>query len=241
MSRSFVGSSSTSRSAGSSISRARMDARLLAARRAGRPASGAARAGRGSAAPSPRRGPAGRGRRPDRPRARARGERDARDRAACGTGRGAPSRSPSACRTRPVSGARSPVSSRMSVVLPLPFGPRRPSRVPGPSTRLASIDDARDRRTASPTCSATTRRFVRRSLASKSIAARPAVEPLRRRARARRSAGPPRGCAPAPSSCAPSGRARSHLDLAAHAVRERLVLRAACSRSAASFRSRNSL
>ena len=58
----------------------------------------------------------------------------------------------------------------MSVVFPLPFGPRRPSRVPGLSTRLASSTMRRSPNRL-PTCSATTRSFVRRSLASKSIAA----------------------------------------------------------------------
>ena len=47
-------------------------------------------------------------------------------------------RSPSARSTRPASGASSPVRRRISVDLPLPFGPSRPSRVPGPSTRLTS-------------------------------------------------------------------------------------------------------
>ena len=41
----------------------------------------------------------------------------------------------SARSTEPASGGRSPVRMRMSVVLPLPFGPRSPRRSPAPSTR----------------------------------------------------------------------------------------------------------
>ena len=38
----------------------------------------------------------------------------------------------------PASGSRWPVSSRTSVVLPAPFGPRRPTRSPGPSCQVRS-------------------------------------------------------------------------------------------------------
>ena len=42
---------------------------------------------------------------------------------------------PGACSTVPASGASWPASRRSSVLLPLPFAPSRPRRVPGESTR----------------------------------------------------------------------------------------------------------
>ena len=93
----------------------------------------------------------------------------------------------------------------MSVDLPLPFGPSRPSRVPGPRTRFTSSSTRRSPKRLA-TCSATTSRLVRRSVALKSIAA------VRRSCRlctlGQLVDQPPRlaGCAPATWWCAPSAR-----------------------------------
>ena len=72
---------------------------------------------------------------PLRPRAPARGSAGPRGRSADRTPR---------TRTAPVLGPTSPVMARMSVVLPAPFGPRRPV-TPGPNEQLSS-----DRATLGP-------------------------------------------------------------------------------------------
>ena len=239
MSRSLVGSSSTSRSAGWSISGGEVDARLLAAREA------ADRhvelLGRKQEAPRP----AG-----DVDRLAAEhdlialrreraAERQRRDRAALRCWSSMAMRSPSARSTRPASGARSPVRSRMSVDLPLPFGPRSPRRVPGAEDEAHVVEQAPlaealgdvlgDDETLGP------------PLGRAEVDRRGALAPAgSARSPARRSAGPPPGCAPATSSCAPSARRRSQ----STSRRTRLAsvsCQRACSRSAASFRSRNSL
>jgi hypothetical protein len=69
-----------------------------------------------------------------------------------------------------------PTSNWISVDLPLPFGPSRPRRVPGPSSRLTS---SRTRALAERLGDmlGTTSRLVRRSLAAKSM---PATRPVLR-------------------------------------------------------------
>ena len=142
MSRSLVGSSSTSRSAGCSISVGEWTRACSPPER--RPTGIAELLGAEEEAPRPA-GDVDRAAAEDdliALAAPARGGASATDRAALRCWSSSAMRSPSARSTRPASGARSPVSSRISVDLPLPFGPSRPSRVPGAEDEAHVVEHA---------------------------------------------------------------------------------------------------
>ena len=143
MSRSLVGSSISSRSAGCSISRA-ISTRACSPpeRLADRPVE---LAGIEEEPLRPSRDV-------DRPvaidhrvavRAEPFAQRHARDRAVRAPGRSRRCAAPARVSTVPASGAISPFRMRSSVVLPVPFSPSSPSRVPGVRVKLRSRNSVR--------------------------------------------------------------------------------------------------
>ena len=221
MSRSLVGSSRIRRSAGSRISRA-MWMRACSPPESRPTGTSSCSGGTGSAWPRPPRAGSDPGRSPCRPRGRAPaaatalGSRPGR----CCSNR--TTRSPSARSIVPASGASAPASTLSRVVLPLPFGPMRPMRVPGVMMRSrfrTSVRPPSD--LASP--SATSSRRERRPEAVKSMSA----ERVAARARASPSSSISRSASLMRAlrlGGAGLGAPSQPLDLAAHGIGEGLLV-----------------